>query len=224
MPSYQLISFPTCPYVQRSAITLNFKGIAYETRYIDLSNKPQWFLDLSPTGKVPVLVVREDDGREIVLFESAVINEYLDETTEGSLLPADPLLRARHRAMIELASACLVDAWKMGMAPSKDEVEAAVQALQAKLAHFERELVGPLFTGKDLSLVDTASIPMLQRVEWTNALRPELDAFGKLPKIRAWLQAGEQLDAVQRSTVADVREQYVDGLLERGGWVASGGA
>lgn len=220
MPSFQLISFPTCPYVQRSAITLNFKGIAYETRYVDLTNKPQWFLELSPMGKVPLLVVR-DEGREIVLFESAVINEYLDEITEGSLLPADPLLRARHRAMIELASGCLVDGWRIGTAPTQEEVKSAVEALQAKLAHFERDLVGPFFTGSELSLVDTASIPMLQRVVWTTALRPELDVFAKLPKVRAWYEAGEQLEAVQRSTIADVREQYVDMLRKRGGWIAS---
>ena len=222
MPSFQLISFPTCPFVQRSAITLNFKGIAYETRYIDLTNKPEWFLAISPTGKVPVLVVREDDGREIVLFESAVINEYLDEITEGSLLPADSLVRARHRAMIELASACLGDAWRMGTATSEAEVQGAVDALRGKLGYFERDLVGPFFTGGELSLVDTASIPMLQRVAWTGALREGLDVFAGLPKVRAWLDAGEQLDAVRRSTVADVRDQYVAMLRKRGGWVTMG--
>jgi glutathione S-transferase len=221
MPSFQLISFPTCPYVQRSAITLNFKGIPYETRYIDLANKPQWFLELSPTGKVPVLVVREDDGREIVLFESAVINEYLDEITEGSLLPSAPLLRARHRAMIELASACIADAWRMGTASTEAEVKGAIEALRSKLAHFEKDFVGPFFTGTQLSLVDTASIPMLQRVAWTNALRPEVETFAPLPKMRAWLEAAEQLDAVRRSTVADVREQYVAMLGKRGGWITA---
>jgi glutathione S-transferase len=214
MPSFQLISAHTCPFVQRSAITLNSKGIAYDTRYVDLTNKPQWFLELSPTGKVPLLLVR-DDEREMVLFESAVINEYLDEITEGSLLPSDPLLRARHRAMIELASACIADAWRMGVAASEAESRAAVDALRAKLARFEAELVGPFFTGPELALVDTASIPMLQRAAWTNELRPELEVFAGLPKVRAWLDAAEQLDAVRRSTVADIRELYRDYLAGR---------
>lgn len=221
MPSFQLISAYTCPFVQRSAITLNTKGVAYETRYVDLTNKPAWFLELSPMGKVPLLLVR-DDEREIVLFESAVINEYLDEITEGSLLPADPLIRARHRAMIELASACIADAWRMGVAPSEAESRAATEALRAKLARFESDLVGPFFTGPELSLVDTASIPMLQRVMWTIELRPELDAFAGLPKVRAWLTAAEQLDAVRRSTVADIRERYRDYLAKReGSWVGA---
>lgn len=220
MPSFQLISFPTCPFVQRSAITLNFKGVTYETRYVDLNDKPQWFLELSPTGKVPLLVVR-DDEREVVLFESAVINEYLDEVTEGSLLPSEPLLRARHRAMIELASACLADGYRMGTAATEVEVRAAVDALRAKLAHFERDVVGPFFTGTELSLVDTASIPMLQRIAWTNRLRPELDVLGNMPKVRAWLDAAEQLDAVQKSILADVPEQYVAMLVKRAGWIAT---
>jgi glutathione S-transferase len=221
MPSFQLISAHTCPFVQRSAITLNHKGIAFETRYVDLADKPQWFLELSPMGKVPLLLVR-DGEQEVVLFESAVINEYLDEITEGSLLPADPLLRARHRAMIEFASACIMDAWRMGVATSEADSRAAAAALRAKLERLEAELVGPFFTGEQLSLVDTSSIPMLQRAAWTNDLRPELDVFGGLPKVRAWLDAAEQLDAVRRSAVADIREVYWDYLAKRdGSWVGA---
>jgi glutathione S-transferase len=221
MPSFQLISAHTCPFVQRSAITLHYKGIEFETRYVDLTNKPAWFLELSPLGKVPLLLVR-DGEREIVLFESAVINEYLDEITEGSLLPADPLLRARHRAMIELASACIADAWRMGVATSEADSRAAADALRAKLARFEADLVGPFFTGASLSLVDTASIPILQRAAWTNELRPELDVFAGLPKVRRWLDAAEELDAVRRSTVEDIRERYRDYLAKReGSWVGA---
>ena len=87
MPTYKLISSATCPFVQRSAITLEYKRVPYEIEFIDLNDKPKWFLEISPTGKVPVLVVRDGD-REIVLFESAVINEYLDEITEGLLAAA----------------------------------------------------------------------------------------------------------------------------------------
>lgn len=66
-----LISFKLCPYVQRSVINLLEKKVDYEIKYIDLANKPEWFLKISPFRRVPVLVVGED-----VLFESAVINEY----------------------------------------------------------------------------------------------------------------------------------------------------
>ncbi len=79
----ELISFNLCPFVQRSVITLNKKGIDYKITYIDLADKPDWFLALSPLGKVPVL----KHGDE-VLFESAVINEYLDEITPQQITEA----------------------------------------------------------------------------------------------------------------------------------------
>jgi glutathione S-transferase len=73
--SLHLISHALCPYVQRAAISLTEKGVTFERTDIDLSNKPDWFLAISPLGKTPVLVV---DGTPI--FESAVILEYLEDS------------------------------------------------------------------------------------------------------------------------------------------------
>ena len=56
MAKYRLVSFKSCPWVQRAAIVLAEKGVAFERRDVDLANKPQWFLALSPLGKTPVLV------------------------------------------------------------------------------------------------------------------------------------------------------------------------
>lgn len=103
MPALELVSHHLCPYVQRAAIALTEKGIPFTRTYIDLNRKPDWFTAISPLGKVPLLRVRENDG-EVVLFESAVILEYLEETLPRSLHPADPLERARHRAWIEFGS------------------------------------------------------------------------------------------------------------------------
>lgn len=219
MPKYKLISFPICPFVQRSTITLEHKGVPYDIEFIDLSDKPDWFLELSPLGKVPVLVVEEED-REIVLFESAVINEYLDEITEGSLLPADPLLKARHRALIEFASAGIGDAWMMGTAKSREDAFKHAAKLRDKFARLESELVGPLFTGESLSLVDTATIPMLLRAAWTEEIVPELALFADFPKVTAWRDATMALEAVERSAVPDLRERYRQYLAKRdGSWV-----
>jgi glutathione S-transferase len=221
MPTFKLISSATCPFVQRSAITLEHKHVPYEIEFVDLANKPQWFLELSPTGKVPVLVVR-DGEREIVLFESAVINEYLDEITEGSLLPRDPLLRARHRAMIEFASSAIADSWRMGVAQSRELAFAEAAALRSKLGRFEAEMVGPFFTGTELTLVDTAAIPLLLRTMWTVEPAPELAVFEGLPKVQAWYDAALELDAVARSAVPNVRELYREYLAKRpGSWVGS---
>src|SRR5207248_7310045 len=98
----KLISHKLCPYVQRAVIALTEKGVSFERIDIDLSNKPDWFLKISPLGKTPVLLV---DGHPI--FESAVICEYLDETIEPPLHPDDSLRRAQHRAWMEFSSATL---------------------------------------------------------------------------------------------------------------------
>ena len=90
---YKLASFDVCPYVQRSVITLQEKGVPYEIEYIDLNNKSEWFMQLSPLGKVPILIIEDT-----VIFESATINEYLDEIAPGrKLQPSDPLQRAHNR-------------------------------------------------------------------------------------------------------------------------------
>ena len=65
----KLISHKLCPYVQRAVIALNEKGVPFERIDIDLANKPDWFLKISPLGKVPVLLVATADG-EAALFES----------------------------------------------------------------------------------------------------------------------------------------------------------
>src|SRR6201981_2113179 len=100
----KLISHKLCPYVQRAVIALTEKGVAFERIDVDLANKPDWFLKITPLGKTPVLLVGEH-----AIFESAVILEYLEETQAHPLHPADALMRAEHRAWIEFGSAVLDD-------------------------------------------------------------------------------------------------------------------
>src|SRR5260370_6869549 len=100
----KLISHKLCPYVQRAVIALTEKGVAFERIDIDLANKPDWFLTISPLGKTPVLGVGDT-----AIFESAVILEYLEETQPKPLHPADALASAAHRAWIEFGSPVLPD-------------------------------------------------------------------------------------------------------------------
>ena len=85
----ELVSFKVCPFAQRTRLVINLKKIPHQITYIDLDNKPGWFRDRVPTGKVPALFAGED-----TLFESAIINEYLDEVSPGAILPEAPLERA----------------------------------------------------------------------------------------------------------------------------------
>src|SRR3977135_1216193 len=128
----KLISHKLCPYVQRAVIALTEKGIAFERIDIDLANKPDWFLAISPLGKTPVLQVGDTP-----FLGSAVILEYLEETERKPLHPADPLARAEHRAWIEFGSAVLNDI--AGFYAAKDEAtfEAKRSQLEQRFARLE---------------------------------------------------------------------------------------
>jgi len=122
-----LVSHMLCPYVQRAAIVLAEKGVAFDRIDVDLSNKPDWFLRISPLGKTPVLLVDDEP-----IFESAVICEYLDDTTLPRLHPENALQRARHRAWMEFGSAVLNTIAGFYNAADDD-------ALQAKAAELRRQ-------------------------------------------------------------------------------------
>ena len=134
----KLISHKLCPYVQRAVIALTEKGVPFERIDIDLANKPDWFLKVSPLGKTPVLLVGDH-----AIFESAVILEYLEETQANPLHPADALRRAEHRACIEFGSAVLNDIAGLYSAPD----EAAFKA-KAAAARSERSRVWKPVSGR----------------------------------------------------------------------------
>src|ERR1700682_4401138 len=133
----KLISHKLCPYVQRAVIALTEKGVAFERIDIDLANKPDWFLKVSPLGKVPVLSVGTDGG-EVALFESNVICEYIEDTQGGTRLhPQDPLQRAQHRAWMEFGSAILSELWGLETTTDAAIFESKREAVAAKFARVE---------------------------------------------------------------------------------------
>jgi glutathione S-transferase len=189
MPTFELVSHHLCPYVQRAVIALTEKGVPFTRTYIDLANKPDWFKQISPLGKVPLLRIREDDGTEVVLFESAVICEYLEDTQPNALHPADPLERARHRAWIEFGSSILNDIW--GFETAKDAAAAAGKAadLAAKFARLETALgAGPYFAGERFSLVDAVFGPIFRYFDVFDQIA-DYGIFTAIPKVRAWRAA-----------------------------------
>lgn len=218
MPQFKLISFELCPFVQRSVITLREKGVDFEIAHIDLGNKPDWFLALSPLGKVPVLVV---DG-DTVLFESAVINEYLDEVTAGRMLPEDPLRRAYGRAWIEFASNLLLDSYLLQTAKDEEVARTQMGKAAAKLAKLEEQLPseGPFFYGEAFSLVDSSTLPALQRLGWMSAIEPEVQAiWSDVPKVVRWRDAMLAKDSVKGSLVPDIDARFRQALIRAESWV-----
>lgn len=196
---YTLISHKLCPYVQRAAITLAEKGLVFERINIDLSNKPDWFLQVSPLGKTPVLLV---DGQAI--FESAVICEYLDETMPSRLHPEAAMERAQHRAWIEFASATLNSIGGFYNAADAQILNAKATELKTKFTQLEKQLGdGPYFSGQRFSLVDAAFAPVFRYFDVFERIA-DFGFFTDHPKVKAWRQTLQ----VRASVWIAVSEDY----------------
>ena len=194
----KLISHVLCPYVQRAVIALTEKGVPFERIDIDLNNKPDWFLKLSPLGKVPVLQVGDK-----AVFESAVILEYLEETLPNPLHPKDALMRAEHRAWIEFGSAVLGDIW--GLETVSDEAAFKAKAIQAegRFARLEERLVAtPWFDGESFSLVDAVFAPAFRYFDVFDEIG-EFDILANKPKIARWRKNLRKRPSVRNAVSAD---------------------
>ncbi|RFC00520.1 glutathione S-transferase [Rhizobium leguminosarum bv. trifolii] len=211
MSRLTLISHHLCPYVQPAAIALLEKGVPFERINIDLADKPDWFLKISPLGKVPLLKIEEEDGGGAVLFESSVICEYLEETQAGAALhPADPLTRARHRGWMEFGSSVLSDLWGYETAQDELQLDAKRKALMSKFATLEAALDdGPYFAGSSFSLVDAVFAPVFRYFDLFDTLG-DRGIFDGLERVKRWRQALSERASVK----AAVGEDYPLRLTE----------
>ena len=210
----RLISHKLCPFVQRAVIVAKEKDIPFERVDIDLANKPDWFRAISPTGKVPVLEVTESDGSTHILFESAVIAEYLDEIAGAPLLPRLPLERARQRAWVEFASATIGDIGKLYTAPDEASYNAAARALRDRLLQLEEQVQGPWFAGTSFGLVDAAFAPAFRYLEvfdW----RLGREIVERPARVRAWSDALAGRDSVRAAVGKDYAERLIDFVVAK---------
>lgn len=209
----ELISFKLCPFVQRSVITLLEKDIDFELTHIDLDHPPEWFLKISPLARVPVL--RVDD---VVLFESAVINEYLDEVTYPPLHPQDALTRARHRAWVAFGSDMIMNHYAMLSANDETSFHECLDCLKRQFLQLEEVISdGPYFDGKRLSLVDTAFAPLLMRIELMNDAE-SLGLYEQDSRIAGWAQAILKCESVRASVSSDFEDAYSQFVSALGGF------
>jgi len=215
-----LISHTLCPYVQRAAIAMAEKHVDFTRIFIDLSDKPDWFKEISPLGKVPLLQVGDE-----VIFESAVILEYLEDTTEHPLHPTNALERAGHRSMIEYGSSILNIIAGLYSAGDQQAFNAKVVELTQRFSWLEGQLASkPFFAGDSFSLVDATYGPVFRYFD----LFDQIGGFGILsgkPKISAWRKALAKRASVRNAVVAEYpellrafvkkRASYLSGLLEQ---------
>jgi glutathione S-transferase len=216
---YMLCSFKTCPWVQRAAIVLRAKEVAYEITYIDRDHRPDWFLKVSPHSKVPVLVI---DGKD-ALFESNAIAEYLDETVAPRLHPADALARARNRAWTDYVPDFAETISGTAYSNSEEEFAKAAGGIAKPFGKLDEALAlrgnaGPYFNGPKFSLVDAAYAPFLQRYTFLDRLKP-VGVIEKFARLAAWRDALLANPAVKASTVPNIEAVWQENLILRKRWL-----
>lgn len=213
---FEFIGSKLCPFAQRAVIILLHKQVDFRIRYVDLSDPPDWFLALSPNKKVPLLVVNDRD----VIFESAVINELIDELTPNRLQPSDPIQNARNRSWIEFSSACFMDTLHMTTAKTEASFFEAARKNRSKLEQVETILGdGPYFNGAEFSLVDAAFAPLFMRLQFINQYRPVFDKAA-LPKVTRWVDQLLACTAVTHSVVPEFQELYDALIWKRQGYLS----
>ncbi|MBT9317840.1 glutathione S-transferase family protein [Leptothoe spongobia] len=181
----KVVSFKICPFVQRVTALLEAKQIPYEIEFIQLSDKPQWFLDISPNGQVPILITESG----MVLFESDAIVEYLDEIAPPVEADVSPEQRAIDRAWgYQAAKHYLVQCGAMRSADKETWVQRTANLAKA-FAKAEKALGnGPYFKGAAISNVDIAWLPLLHRA---HIIREHTccDFLARYLKVKAWQSA-----------------------------------
>ncbi|WP_223596738.1 glutathione S-transferase family protein [Pseudomonas sp. A-R-19] len=206
-----LISHPLCPFVQRAAIVLLEKNVPFERIDVDLAAKPDWFLALSPTGKVPLLKVELLNTTHAILFESMAICEYLNETQGWiSLYSSDALVRAQQRAWVEFGGAALADAWQFLNAKDLVVAESKKTAFRDKLQRLEDKLdQGPYFSGAAFGMVDAVFAPVFRYFDLLNPVVSK-PIFDNLSRVSAWRSSL----ADRPSVMSAVGEDYANRLQQ----------
>ena len=219
MAKYRLVSFKTCPWVQRAAIVLREKKTDFEFRHIEPDNRPDWFLAISPHKKVPVL--RVDDT--ISLFESNAIAEYLDETIRPRLHPEDPVMRAINRAWTDYIPTFAESVTGCAYSDSEADYTKAIAKIPVAFDRLEKALekqgAGPLFNGAKYSLVDAGYAAFLQRYYFLDRIRP-LGQIEKYPRLKAWAETLMARPSTHSFPAGEFEAMYRLNVKRRNKWLS----
>lgn len=214
----KIISFKICPFVQRVTALLEAKQVPYEIDYISLSDKPQWFLDISPTGQVPVLVTEAGTA----LFESDAIVEYIDEVTAPLQESLSPEERALNRAWSYQATKHYLVQCSTMQSANISVIQERMGKLRKSFDKAEKQLgKGPYFSGTTISNVDIAWLPLLHRAAIVEA-HSGYDMFADHPKVKAWQQVLLKTGIAEKSVPQDFDEKFSNFYLAERTWLGRG--
>lgn len=210
----RLIVSPHCPFCHRTLIVANAKGIHCDIDEIDLQEKPEWFLKLAPTGKVPVLT---DDDK--VLFESLAICEYFEDMYGTQLHPSDPWQKAVNRAWMQQAGEYLGGLFKIASASDQSEFESTQEQVVKQFQPLNQTIQGPYFNGEHFSLVDAIYAPFLTALEAVEAKTP-CEILSQLSNLAQWAERLKTYQAVEQALPEDHGDNWLEKIKQKGGYLA----
>lgn len=203
MDSLELISNILCPFTQRAGIQLLEKQVPFKRTYIDLADKPAWFIAVSPLGKVPVL--RCSEG---AIFETSVICEYIEEIFPHPLHPIAAFERAQHRGWIEFASAAIADVHMLYTAKDEQGFMQKLTDLRNKMNRLERHLNPAwMFFGERFQLVDAAFAPLFRLFETFDSIG-DFGVFSGCERVQAYRLALRQRPSIRDAVVPDYDQHF----------------
>ena len=200
MAKLKIYSSKSCPWAHRSRLMLCEKGIDFELVEVDLSNKPDWFVGVSPYTKVPA-IVHDDDN----VWESAIVNEYIDEVfPEPAMVPNEPGRRALARIWVDYSASRFVSAF--GAVLRETDASARpekVEKFQETLRYMEKEGLAklganPYWMGDSISIVDVAFWPWFERFVAMTHYRG-VTIPDDCTRLNAWVAAMRERPAVKQA-------------------------
>ncbi|EEA93528.1 glutathione S-transferase family protein [Pseudovibrio sp. JE062] len=214
----KIISYKICPFVQRVTAMLEAKQMPYQIDYISLKDKPDWFLEISPNGQVPVLITENGTA----LFESDAIVEYIDEIAPPLHPALSPEQKAIERAWsYQAAKNYLVQCSTM-RSHDRATLEERAEKLNALFAKAEKQISGEgFFFGPQPGNVDMAWLPLLHRADIIQR-HAGYDFVKNFPSVKAWQKRLLATGLAEKSVSEDFEELFVNFYLSDQTYLGSG--
>lgn len=223
----RLISSTVCPFVQRVTLSLGAKGADMPITHISLKEKPAWFLEMWPKGNVPIIIF-EDKGERVILNESQVLIDYIDEIyPQSPFLPSGAAERARIRISTARYNENAVPLWyKLLMSKDKESAVKLAHDYQEELKWLQARMSdeGPWFSGSTFGYVDATILPWLLRLFVINVYRG-FQPKG-VEKLLSYVERAKTSEIVKRSLLLSDpnltwEEETISAYLSYGGEIVN---
>lgn len=203
----KIVSLKICPFVQRVTAALETRNIKYDIEYITLKDKPEWFLEVSPNGQVPIMIT---ENRE-VLFESDAIIEYVNDEYGWLKKDINNIDKSKERAWSYLATKNYMNQCSLMRSKDFETFNDKISKFNKDLKKIEDKLNSNFlfFSGSFVSHVDISWLPILHRFSIIEKYTG-YDFFKDFSKIKKWRDEILKLDIVKNSVSQDFEEIFVN--------------